>query len=116
MVFQILFALLFAGAIVLTWRRVRQQAIRVAEGAFWTILWATGIALVWRPEVTDVLANFFGVGRGADLILYVSVIVLFFFSFLLVITLDRLERQMTKLVQHQALEEFRRQRQNGSSV
>lgn len=116
MVFQILFALLFAGAIVLTWRRVRQQALRVIEGIFWTILWGTGIALIWRPEVTNLLANFFGIGRGADLIIYVSVIVLFFFTFILVVTLDRLERQMTKLVQHQALEEFRRQRQNGPTA
>lgn len=110
MIFQIVFALLFVGALLLTWRRVQQGALRMIEGAFWTFIWGTGLILIWRPEVTNLLANSVGIGRGADLVLYVAVITLFFFGFVIIISVDRLERQMTKLVQHQALEEFRRAR------
>ena len=110
MIFQIVFALLFFGALILTWRRVRQHALRAAEGIFWTIIWGTGLVLIWRPSVTNFLAKSVGIGRGVDLVLYVAVIALFFFGFLVIISVDRLERQMTKLVQYQALEEFRRAR------
>lgn len=110
MIFQLVFTLVFVGALLLTWRRVSQGALRILEGIFWTLIWGTGLILIWRPEVTNLLANSVGIGRGADLVLYIGVITLFFFGFLLIISVDRLERQMTKLVQHQALEEFRRAR------
>lgn len=110
MLFQILFTALFAGVLMLTWRRVRQGALRFIEGVVWTVIWAAGLVVIWRPEATNLLANIFGIGRGADLVVYVAVIFLFCFGFLLALSVDRLERQMTKLVQHQALQEFRRSR------
>lgn len=107
MIFQWVFAVVFFAALILTWRRVRQRVFRVFEGFFWTLVWGAGLVLIWRPEATNLLANTVGIGRGADFILYIAVISLFFCIFLLALAHDRLERQMTKLVQHQALEQFR---------
>ncbi len=107
MIFQWVTAAFFCAALLLTWRRVRQRVFRFVEGVVWTVIWGAGLVMIWRPEATDLLANTVGVGRGADLILYVAVISLFFCIFLLALAHDRLERQMTKLVQHQALEHFR---------
>lgn len=110
MLFQIFFTIIFAGALALTWRRVRQGALRFMEGIIWTVIWGAGLVIFWRPEATNFLADIVGIGRGADLVMYVAVIFLLCFAFLLALSIDRLERQMTKLVQHQALEEFRRAR------
>ncbi len=107
MIFQWVFAAVFLAALILTWRRVRQRVFRFVEGFFWTGVWGAGLVLIWRPEATNLLANTVGIGRGVDFILYIAVISLFFCVFLLALAHDRLERQMTKLVQHQALEAFR---------
>lgn len=107
MIFQWVFAAVFCAALLLTWRRVRQRVFRFMEGLFWTFVWGAGLVLIWRPEATNLLANTVGIGRGVDFILYVAVIGLFFSIFLLALAHDRLERQMTKLVQQQALEQFR---------
>jgi hypothetical protein len=66
---------------------------------------AAGIA-VFRPEVTTTVAHFFGVGRGVDLAIYASVVVLFFLVFHLHVAHDRLERQLSALVEQQALQEL----------
>lgn len=108
MVFQWIFAGIFFAALVLTWRRVRQNVFRPMEGAFWSVLWIGALVVLWRPESSDFAAHIFGIGRGADFILYIAVIGLLFSVFLLALAHDRMERQLTKLVQHQALEEFRR--------
>ena len=108
MLFQLLVTVCFGGALFLTWKRVRQSVLRPFEGLLWSLLWTGGTVLVWRPEATNLVAQAFGIGRGADFVLYVAVISLFFCFFLLALAVDRLGRQITKLVQHQALDDFRR--------
>lgn len=111
MVFQWVFAGIFFAALVLTWRRVHQGVFRPMEGGLWSLLWVGALVVLWRPEASDVAAHVFGIGRGADFVLYIAVIGLLFSVFLLALAHDRTERQLTRLVQHQALEEFRRHRE-----
>ncbi|MEK7665660.1 MAG: DUF2304 domain-containing protein [Patescibacteria group bacterium] len=69
-------------------------------------LFAFGIVLVsLRPEITDTVARLVGVGRGADLVTYTSLILLFTMVIRLTIALDRIEREMTELVRKLALEQ-----------
>ena len=72
----------------------------------WSVVWIGIAFIIWRPEVTNLLANVVGVGRGADLMLYAAVIVLLLLVFHLHIAHDRLERQLTELVRREALQEM----------
>lgn len=62
-----------------------------------------GVVATWKPEWSTGLANFLGVGRGADLLLYVWVL----FSVLSYITLFEgafhQKRQLTKITRKLAL-------------
>ncbi len=109
MIFQLVFSLAFFAAMLLTWRRVRQGVLRWFEGVLWTGIWVGACAVLWRPEATTVVANLFGIGRGADFILYSAVILLTFGWFTLALAFDRMERRLTKMVEAQALEAFRRE-------
>ncbi len=71
-------------------------------------MWVGASFVLWRPEATTIVANLFGIGRGADFIVYSAVILLTFGWFTLVLALDRVERRLTKLVEAQALDAFRR--------
>ncbi len=108
MIFQIVFSGCLALALLLTWRRTRQGALGLFEGILWISVWIGALVVLWRPEVTTFVANVFGIGRGADFIVYVAVMLLTFGFFSLALAVDRLERAITKLVEHDALEKFRR--------
>lgn len=108
MIFPFIFSAAFFSALLLTWRRVRQGVLRWFEGILWTAVWVGAIVILWRPEATNIVANLFGIGRGADFIVYSAVILLTFGWFALALAIDRLERRITKLVEAQALDAFRR--------
>jgi hypothetical protein len=72
------------------------------EFGIWLIFWLlVGTATV-LPKSTDVVAQAVGVERGADLLVYLSVIVLFFVIFKVLVRLERLDREITKLVRGEA--------------
>lgn len=100
---QFLLSLVLLAAIGVTWRRVRQNAIRRTEGSFWSVVWLAIGVVVWWPGITNRIANAVGVGRGADLMLYGAVIALLLLVFQLHIAHDKLERQLTDLVRRDAL-------------
>ncbi|HUS39302.1 MAG TPA: DUF2304 domain-containing protein [Pirellulales bacterium] len=79
----------------------------VARG-FWVArvvtLIATGFA-IYRPDVITRLASTIGIQRGADLVLYLTVLTFFATSIFLYARCVRLQRQITLIVRHLALEE-----------
>jgi hypothetical protein len=90
-------------ATVMTWKRSREQAISYREAILWTLLWSMASVAVILPQTTTILARVFGVGRGVDVILYASVVMLFIALFRLHVSVERLERKLTDLVRMEAL-------------
>jgi len=71
----------------------------------WLIFWlAVGVAFV-TPESLTRLANVLGIGRGADLVLYVAVVVVFYLMFRIFVRLENMERNITKIVRKDALKD-----------
>ena len=67
-------------------------------------LGALGIALALQPELANDAAHAVGVGRGADLLVYVFVLFSLFHIVYLGSRLRRLERQITQQVRSSAIE------------
>lgn len=105
---QILFVAVFTLVVVHTWRRAQQGVIRRIDAIGWSIFWIMATIVVLRPETASTLANVVGVGRGVDLAVYVSVLVLFLLVFHLHILHDRMERTMTEFIRHDALRDLPR--------
>lgn len=57
--------------------RMKEGRLEVGPFIFWVLIWITAVAAVLFPDVTTNIANQIGVGRGADAIIYISLIVLF---------------------------------------
>lgn len=64
---------------------------------------ASGILLVIYPDLATWIANLFGIGRGADLLLYLFVVLGLFFAVTITSEIKRLQRQVTELVRFIAL-------------
>ncbi len=106
MLIQFAFVLVLFAALFVTWRRAKQNVISRIEAFGWSVVWIAAIAVVLLPQTTTVVANFFGVGRGVDFIIYASVITLFFLVFKLFVAIDGFERKLTDLVRKDALKDL----------
>lgn len=58
-----------------------------------------------NPELSTLIANYFGVGRGADFLFYLSHLLLFFIAFRFYLKNRNLEARLNRLVQQLALQD-----------
>jgi hypothetical protein len=79
---------------------VRKSAVR---RLFVLVFFGTGIVMIMRPELTVRVAHGVGVGRGADLIFYLSILFLFFMCFNFYFRFHSVEEKLTVLVRALAL-------------
>lgn len=73
------------------------------ELTIWLIFWFLVAAATVVPQQTDVVAQWVGVERGADLLVYLSIMVLFFIVFKILVRLEKLDKDITIIVRHSAL-------------
>ncbi len=99
-----LLALLFV--LFALWRvmaKFRRRELKISEFLMWLVFWlAVGVAFLTPASLTR-LANLMGIGRGADLVLYVAVVVVFYLMFRIFIRLEKMERDITKVAREDAL-------------
>lgn len=103
MLIQFILVVAMVLAFVVTWRRAAQAVIRPLEAIGWSIIWILAAVVVSLPNVTTRVAQFFGIGRGVDFVLYASVAVLFLLIFKLFIQHEKLERKLTEVIRREAL-------------
>ena len=84
--------------------KFRQPAL---DKLFIGCLMATGIFFFLYPEVTNQLAHFLGIGRGADLIFYLAILGFAYVTLLLYSKIRKLEDQLAKIVRQQSLESIK---------
>ena len=103
---QIALLVLIALALGKVVRRFRQGRVRLFDFIFWTAVWGVGALFVVWPNITTVLATSVGIGRGVDLVTYVSFIALFYLVFRLYVRMEYFQRDITELTRHLALREM----------
>lgn len=92
-----LFALLSA------FKKWKRREMSVGMLVLLTVFWISVGVVVLLPQSTQVLASLFGVGRGADFVVYVAVVVMVYLLFRMYVRVERMEREITKLVREIAL-------------
>jgi hypothetical protein len=94
---QIIFILFFLLAIVKAIFRYRQGQLSASRLFFWLIFWLLAGVVVALPNSTATLAKIVGIGRGADLIIYLALALLFFLNFQSTIKMEKINKEITKL-------------------
>lgn len=100
--YLVLTLLLFLG--LQTMRGVLRGQMRKRIALFWMLVWSGAAVVVSAPRVTIVVARSLGIGRGADLVLYASVLLTLVGFFYIYTRFRRLDRQITLLVRRLAVE------------
>lgn len=100
---QVLFTLFVLFAISRALLRFKEGKISFLALLGWVSLWIWVEIIIWIPGVTTHIAKIIGIGRGADLIIYGSIITLFYLIFRIYVKLEDIERQITQLARKFAL-------------
>lgn len=103
---MIIKAIIILFILFVLWRtalRFKKGDITSREFSIWVIFWTLIVIAVLIPQKTDIIAQWLGVERGADLLVYLSIIVLFFVIFKIIVKLEKIERDITKVVRNTAI-------------
>jgi len=92
---------LVAGLVLLYFAKIRSQLL---DSLVVLLIGGVGIALVISPDMANGLAHLVGVGRGADLLMYVSLIGILFLLILTYSRLRELEAHITHLARDIAID------------
>jgi hypothetical protein len=69
------------------------------------LLIIAAVVFILFPDITNTIANKLGVGRGADLVFYTSILIFWFVILKLYARIRRLEQIITQVVRKDAVDE-----------
>ena len=76
--------------------------------SLFSLLIISAIAFVLWPDLTNTIAHKLGVGRGADLVYYLCILIFSFALMKLYARTRRLEKQITALIREDALKKVKK--------
>jgi small membrane protein len=105
MIAQLVFSVMLASVLLYAWREYRRSP---AIAMLALLAGFAGLYFVWRPADSTSLAEFVGIGRGADLVLYIWVCISLIIVLNLHLKLRTQHELITMLARSVALASFTR--------
>ena len=103
--FQIGGLIFCASMIILSITTLARQRLRSITGTIWLVFWTGSALAIIRPNFTRAVANFLGIGRGTDLVMYCGLFAAAIGFFFFYLRFRQLEANLTKIVRHLAIKE-----------
>ena len=103
-VIQIILVLFIFFALTRVILRLRDKIISPKMAIFWSAIWLAALTGVLLPKTTTELASIFGVGRGVDVIVYISLALLFYMVFRIYVMIQDVRQEITSIIRKVALE------------
>lgn len=100
---QVILILFVLFALSRAWLRYNEGKIKPIEFVFWLIIWLGAIIVIAVPESISFISRILGIGRPADLILYVAILLLFYLNFRSYVAIDGVEQKISTVVREIAL-------------
>ena len=105
---QILLSTIIIFIIFRTLIAYRKRNFSIGFTLLWVIFWFFGLIIIYEQNFVILLAKSVGISRGVDLVIYFSLILIFYLIYKLFIKIDDLERTITKLVRKIAINEVQK--------
>lgn len=106
---QIVGSLLILVIVIRLFLRWRSKRLSLGEFLLWSLLWLVILAVVLFPGITFIPANWLGISRGVDLLVYSSIILLFLLVYKLFAKTEEIEQELTALVRKLAIRELNKE-------
>ena len=78
--------------------RYNKNKTKFRETLFWVILWIAAVLIIIFPDIMSLIAKDLGVSRGVDIIIYFSIMILFYLNFKGMIRDEKVEQDISKIV------------------
>ncbi len=104
MLFQIFLIVFALFALQKIWKQYRAEKVSQHWLRMWALLWGCVILVALWPATTDLIAQRVGVGRGADLIVYLAIIFLLYGFARIIATQEKQRQELTEIGRKIAIE------------
>ena len=108
MIIQYIATIIIAFILIQLLLKFKEDKLAWLKILLWVIFWGAALFIVWFPEIIAEIAQISGVGRGVDVIIYISIIFLFYLLFNQNSKIDKLNEQITKLTREIAKNEAKK--------
>jgi hypothetical protein len=106
MIQQIIALIIIALMLARLYWQKQKNYIGANEFLFWLIFWLLAALLIIGLKFIDRLVADLGFsGSGIEVLLYLSVAILFYFIFRLRLKMEKIEKDITKIVKHLTLKD-----------
>ena len=95
------FALFAFSRALMRWR---DTEITTTEFTFWTIIWTSITIIVFQPWLTDWISQKFGISRGIEFVVYISIVTVLYLIFRIYVRLEVIEQEITKIASSIAIQ------------
>lgn len=100
---QLILIILIILAVLRLLYQLKNKNISLGQFLIWLFIWSVAIIIISAPAITTYLATIVGIGRGVDLAIYISVIAIFYLLFKLLLRIEKIEKDITKIIRIEAL-------------
>ena len=108
LIFQLLVVVFSLFAIINVWSLKNKGSLGLKGASFWIFFWIGVSIFVMWPDGVQKAARAFGIGRGSDFILYISVVTLFYLVFKMHIKIEVINLDITKVVRMETIEKVKK--------
>ncbi len=105
---QVILVLFALFALSRAFLRFKDKEIGIKELMLWSLIWIAAIVVVLIPATAAYMAAFFGIGRPVDLVVYLSIIVLFYMIFKVYVRIDNIEKNISKIITEVAIKKVKK--------
>ena len=102
-IIQIIIIIFALFALSRAFLRFKDNKLTKTEFLFWAVLWIAITVISFLPNILNPLSNLFGIGRAVDVIIYISIIVLFYLIFRLYVKIESVGKNLTGIVRKLAI-------------
>lgn len=102
---QLILVVFLVFAISRVYLRAREGTLSIGEIMFWVGIFTAAVVGVIDTNFLSFIATQLGIGRGADVAVYISIVLLFYLIFRTNVMIENLRHEITQLVRVIALME-----------
>ena len=109
-IFQIIVLVFVLFALSRVILRFKDHKITFGSFFFWTVIWAAALVVLFIPQITAPAARLLNIGRGVDVAVYFSIVLLFYLLFRLYVRMEKIDQEITVAVRESAISKAKRKR------
>ena len=97
-IFQLILIILLIFPLSRVVLRFREGQLTLPFFIFWLSVWTVALGVILYPSLTTKFAKIVGINRGIDVVVYASIIILFYLVFRIYIAIEDIHREISEIV------------------